>query len=68
MPKEKREVEATWFHGNTLVFKFRGVDTISDAELLYGREVRVPASERTVLDAGEYFQSGPPKPNQPGQT
>jgi 16S rRNA processing protein RimM len=33
------------------------VDTISDAELLYGREVRVPASERTKLDEGEYFQS-----------
>jgi 16S rRNA processing protein RimM len=39
------------------VFKFRGVDTISDAELLYGREVRIPASQRTTLDEGEYFQS-----------
>jgi 16S rRNA processing protein RimM len=53
---EKYEIESTWFHGGTLVFKFRGVDTISDAELLYGREVRIPASERTVLDEGEYFQ------------
>jgi 16S rRNA processing protein RimM len=33
------------------------VDTISDAELLYGCEVRIPASERTALDKGEYFQS-----------
>jgi 16S rRNA processing protein RimM len=54
---EKYEIESTWFHGGTLVFKFRGVDSISDAELLYGREVRVPASERTKLDEGEYFQS-----------
>ena len=54
---EKYEIESTWFHGGTLVFKFRGVDSISDAELLYGREVRVPASERTRLDVGEYFQS-----------
>jgi 16S rRNA processing protein RimM len=53
---EKYEIESTWFHGGTLVFKFRGVDTISDAELLYGREVRIPASERTALDEGEYFQ------------
>ena len=30
-------------HG-TLVFKFRGVDTISDAEQLCGAEVRVPVS------------------------
>jgi 16S rRNA processing protein RimM len=54
---EKYEIESTWFHGGTLVFKFRGVDTISDAEFLYGREVRVPASQRTTLDEGEYFQS-----------
>jgi 16S rRNA processing protein RimM len=54
---QKYEIESTWFHGGTLVFKFRGVDTISDAELLYGREVRIPASQRTTLDEGEYFQS-----------
>ena len=54
---EKYEIESTWFHLSTLVFKFRGVDTISDAELLYGREVRIPASQRTTLDEGEYFQS-----------
>ena len=54
---EKYEVESTWFHINTLVFKFRGVDTISDAEPLYGREVRIPASQRVTLDEGEYFQS-----------
>jgi 16S rRNA processing protein RimM len=53
---EKYEIESTWFHGGTLVFKFRGVDTISDAEQLYGCEVRIPASERTALDEGEYFQ------------
>ena len=54
---EKYQIESTWFHAGTLVFKFRGVDTISDAELLYGREVRIPASQRMALDEGEYFQS-----------
>ena len=54
---EKYRVESTWFHGETLVFKFAGVDSISDAEALYGREVRIPASERTTLDDGEFFQS-----------
>ena len=54
---EKHQIETTWFHGGTLVFKFRGVDTISDAEALYGREVCIPASQRTPLDEGEYFQS-----------
>ncbi len=54
---ERREVETTWFHNGTLIFKFRGIDTISDAQLLTGSEVRVPISERTTLDPGEYFQS-----------
>ena len=54
---EKREIEEAWFHLQTLVFKFRGIDTISDAETLYGTEVRVPASQRIALDDGEYFES-----------
>jgi 16S rRNA processing protein RimM len=54
-------VESTWFHNGfhngALVFKFRGVDTISDAERLAGAEVRIPESERTPLEPGEFFQS-----------
>jgi len=53
----KYDVEETWFHLGTLVFKFAGVDDISSAELLYGAEVRVPASERVALEEGEFFQS-----------
>ena len=51
------EVEEAWFHQGILILKFRGVDTISDAETLAGCEVRVPIAERTPLDPGEYFQS-----------
>ena len=54
---ERRDVETTWFHNGTLIFKFRGIDTISDAEPLSGSEVRVPMTERTTLEAGEFFQS-----------
>jgi 16S rRNA processing protein RimM len=54
---ERFEVESTWFHQETLVFKFRGVDTISDAERLSGLEVRVPMSQRTSLEPDEFFQS-----------
>ncbi len=54
---ERLTVENTWFHDATLIFKFKGIDTISDAERLVGREVRVPAEERVTLDEGEYFQS-----------
>jgi 16S rRNA processing protein RimM len=54
---ERRELEEAWFHLQTLVFKFRGIDTISEAEALYGVEVRVPASQRIALEDGEYFES-----------
>ena len=48
----KYEVEETWFHLGTLVFKFAGVDDISTAERLYGSEVRIPASQRVELQHG----------------
>jgi 16S rRNA processing protein RimM len=54
---ERFEVESAWFHQGVLILKFKGVDTISDAELLSGAEVRIPLSERTPLEEGEYFQS-----------
>ena len=54
---ERVEIENTWFHNGTLIFKFRGVDSISSAELLSGLEVRVPLAERAPLEAGEFFQS-----------
>ena len=53
---ERRQVESTWFHNGTLIFKFQGVDSISEAELLSGFEVRVPVSERVPLEEGEFFQ------------
>lgn len=53
----QREIESAWFHDNRLILKFRGVDTISDAERLVGCEVRVPRGERIALDPGEYFES-----------
>jgi 16S rRNA processing protein RimM len=51
------EVESSWFHDRTLILKFRGIDSISDAEPLAGAELCVPLSERVALDSGEYFQS-----------
>ena len=59
LPEEgsPHEVESTWFHNGVLIFKFRGVDTISAAEQLSGAEVRVPLSQRAELEPGEYFES-----------
>ena len=54
---EAYEVENVWDHDGAIVFKFRGVDSISDAEKLRGAEVRIPNSERVALEAGEYFQA-----------
>lgn len=54
---DRYDVESAWFHDGTLVLKFRGVETISDAEKLVGAEVRVPENERIALDPGEFFES-----------
>ncbi len=52
------EVENIWMHGDHLIFKFQGVDTISDAEKLAGAEVAIPFEERAQLeDDGEVYQS-----------
>ena len=51
------QVEEVWEHAGALVFKFQGVDSISDAEKLRGAEVQVPGSERVELEPGEYFHS-----------
>lgn len=56
-PGEPAEVESIWFHDGVLIFKFRGVDTISDAESLSGAEVRIPLAERAALEEDEFFQS-----------
>jgi 16S rRNA processing protein RimM len=55
-PGDPYQVDETWFHDGTLIFKFRGVDSIDAAEQLFGREVRIPETERVPLEEGEYFQ------------
>ena len=54
---ERAVVESTWFHNGELIFKFLGIDTISDAERLVGAEVRIPANQRIPLEKDEFFQS-----------
>ena len=49
------EVEDFWAHKGRMVLKFAGVDSISDAELLKGCEIQVPAAERTPLPEGESY-------------
>ncbi len=51
------EIESVRAHRSRLVFKFRGIDTISAAERLEGAEVRILATERRELPPDEYYQS-----------
>jgi 16S rRNA processing protein RimM len=51
------EVERVWWHGDRLVFKFNGIDTISAAEALAGADVCIPIEERLRLPEGEYYLS-----------
>ena len=51
------QVESVREHSRAWVFKFRGVDTISAAELLTGAEVRIPFAERVSLEEGEHYLS-----------
>lgn len=51
------EIERVWRHGDRVVYKFRGIDSISQAEPLAGAEVYIPGEDRLPLPAGEYYQS-----------
>jgi 16S rRNA processing protein RimM len=54
-----REVrlESHWLHKGRIVLKFAGIDSISDAELLRGLDVAIPAVERAPLDDGSVYIS-----------
>jgi 16S rRNA processing protein RimM len=55
----RREVriENLWPHKNFLVLKFRGIETISDAEPFVGAELQVPSAERAALEPGWTYLS-----------
>ena len=51
------DVERVWDFRGSPVFKFRGVDTMTDAGKLRGYEVAIPDAERVELEPGEFFLS-----------
>jgi len=51
------DVENFWTHDGRPVFKFAGIDSISEAEAWEGSEMLVPEAERVALGPGEFFQS-----------
>jgi 16S rRNA processing protein RimM len=55
--RRELEVEDIWPHKEWLVLKFRGVDSMNDAELLIGSELQVPRSQRASLGPGWNYVS-----------
>jgi 16S rRNA processing protein RimM len=55
--RRELQVEEFWPHKELLVFKFLGVDSISDAESLVRCELQVPLAERAGLESGWNYVS-----------
>ena len=55
--RRELEIEDLWPHKGLLVLKFRGVDSMSGAELLVGCELQVPGAERAELERGWTYVS-----------
>ncbi len=52
---EAAQVERAWIHKGRVVLKFRGVDSITQAEALRGAQVLIPVAERVPLGAHQYY-------------
>lgn len=50
------QIEEHWFHGNRIVFKFAGYDSIDEANGLAGLQLAIPASERIELPADHFYE------------
>src|SRR3982074_779998 len=55
--RRELQVEEFWPHKELLVFKFLGVDSISEAESLVRCELQVPRAERVELESGWNYVS-----------
>jgi 16S rRNA processing protein RimM len=55
--RRELEVEDLWPHKGLVVLKFRGVDSMNDAELLIGSELQVPNEQRADLESGWNYVS-----------
>jgi 16S rRNA processing protein RimM len=50
-------VEGLWPHKGSLVLRFEGIDSMTDAEALIGFELQVPRSQRAQLEPGWTYVS-----------
>lgn len=54
-PPEPADIVGSWWHCDTLILQFSGVDSITEAEGLRGRLVMIPRAERTRLGPNQYY-------------
>ncbi len=57
LQRRELEVQELWPHKGLLVFKFAGVNSISEAETLVGCELQVPQNHRSALQPGWNYVS-----------
>jgi len=56
-PRREVQVEDHWFHKGGVVLKFRGVDSITQAEEWIGCEIQIPLAERAELQDDSVYIS-----------
>lgn len=49
-------IEEHWFHGDRIVLKFPGYDSIDSAKELVGLELAVPADDRIELPEDQFYE------------
>ena len=54
---QPRVLEGSWFHKGRVILKFRGCDSITDAEALAGLWIEIPRAERRPLPPGIVYLS-----------
>ncbi len=53
--RQRLPLEASWLHGERVVLKFAGYDSIEEASALIGSDFAVPEAERVGLEEGEFY-------------
>ena len=54
-PPRQLQIQDLWLHKGRIVFKFEGIDSITDAETLRGFDLTIPQSERAPLDEDSVY-------------
>lgn len=49
------ELENFWFLRSRIILKFKGIDSINEAEAIRGYTVAIPAEERAALESGSVY-------------